>query len=107
MPLSRARQPAADLFRIAGAQEPSHNRNFAPAAAAANTTDKSSPRRHVLPKDLSNALKQLDDLELDGFLRLPAMNCNDAARCFQVSQQFNRRAISAHTIARRFNQQRR
>ena len=68
MPLSRARQPAADLFRIAGAQEPSHNRNFAPAAAAANTTDKSSPRRHVLPKDLSNALKQLDDLELDRLL---------------------------------------
>jgi hypothetical protein len=68
MPLSRAQQPAADLFRMAGAQEPSHNRNFAPAAAAANTTDKSSPRRHVLPKDLSNALKQLDDLELDRLL---------------------------------------
>jgi hypothetical protein len=68
MPLSRAQQPAADLFRIAGAQEPSHNRNFAPAAAAANTTDKLSPRRHVLPNDLSNALKQLDDLELDRLL---------------------------------------
>jgi hypothetical protein len=68
MPLSRAQQPAADLFRIAGAQEPSHNRNFAPAAAVANTTDKSSPRRHVLPNDLSNALKQLDDLELDRLL---------------------------------------
>src|SRR5215831_2894303 len=68
MPLSRAQQPAADLFRIAGAQEPSHNRNFAPAAAVANTTDKSSPRRHVLPNDLSNALKQLDDLEPDRLL---------------------------------------
>ena len=71
MPLSRAQQPAADLFRIAGAQEPSHipaHRISAPAAAAANTTDKSSPRQHVLPKDLSNALKQLDDLELDRLL---------------------------------------
>ena len=71
MPLSRAQQPAADLFRTAGAQEPSHipaHRISAPAAAAANTTDKSSPRRHVLPKDLFTALKQLDDLELDRLL---------------------------------------
>src|SRR5262245_26549412 len=71
MPLSRAKQPAADLFRIAGAQEPSHipaHQSSAPTAAAANATDRSSPRRHVLPKDLSNALKQLDELELDRLL---------------------------------------
>jgi len=43
-----------------------------------STADKSSPR-YVLPKDLSNALQQLDDLELDRLLRLPAMSCNDAA----------------------------
>jgi hypothetical protein len=33
------------------------------------------------------------------------MNCNDAAGCFQVSQQFNRRPVSADTIASRFYQQ--
>src|SRR5215471_7318664 len=32
--------------------------------AVMSTADKSSPR-YVLPKDLSNALQQLDDLELD------------------------------------------
>jgi len=71
MSLSRTQQPAADLFQIAGAQEPSRipaRRTPSPAAAAASATDNSSPRRHVLPKDLSNALKQLDDLELDRLL---------------------------------------
>jgi hypothetical protein len=41
MPLSRTQQQTTDLFQTAGAQE------------------------HVLPRDLSNALKQLDDGELD------------------------------------------
>ena len=70
MPLSRAQQPTADLFWAGGAQEPSRvpaHLTSSPAAAGANTADNSSPR-HVLPKDLSNALKQLDDLELDRLL---------------------------------------
>ena len=71
MPLSRAQQPTADLFWVAGAQEPyrtpAHQTSAQQSAAVVSTEDKSSPR-HVLPRDLSNALQQLDDLELDKLL---------------------------------------
>jgi hypothetical protein len=71
MPLSRTRQPAADLFWAAGAQEPcripEHQTSAQLSAAVVSTADKSSPR-HVLPRDLSNALQQLGDLELDRLL---------------------------------------
>jgi hypothetical protein len=64
MPLSRTQQPAADLFWAAGAHTPAHLTSAQQSAAAVSAADKSS-RRHVLPRDLSNALQQLDDLELD------------------------------------------
>jgi hypothetical protein len=71
MPLSRTQQPTADLFWVAGAQEPcrtpAHQTSAQQSAAVVSTEDKSSPR-HVLPRDLSNALQQLDDLELDKLL---------------------------------------
>jgi hypothetical protein len=71
MPLSRTQQPTADLFWVAGAQEPcrtpAHETFAQQSAAVVSTEDKSSPR-HVLPRDLSNALQQLDDLELDKLL---------------------------------------
>ena len=69
MPLSCTQQPTADPFWVAGAQEPcrtpAHQSNSPPRSSS--TEDKSSPR-HVLPRDLSNALQQLDDLELDKLL---------------------------------------
>jgi len=72
MPLSRTQQETADLFQAAGAQESGRTRTHTPAsltsaqqsAAVASGADKLSSR-HVLPRDLSNALKQLDDGELD------------------------------------------
>jgi hypothetical protein len=71
MPSSRAQQPAADLFWAAGAQEPcripEHQTSAPPSAAVVSSVDKSSPR-YVLPRDLSNALQQLGDLELDRLL---------------------------------------
>ena len=66
MPLSR--QPMPDLFGAVADHEPHHGparlTSIRPTPAVMSTADKSSPR-YVLPKDLSNALQQLDDLELD------------------------------------------
>jgi hypothetical protein len=67
MPLSRT-QPMPDLFGAVADHEPHHGptrlTSIRPTPAVMSTADKSSPR-YVLPKDLSNALQQLDDLELD------------------------------------------
>ena len=67
MPLSRT-QPMPDLFGAVADHEPHYGpprlTSIRPTPAVMGTADKSSPR-YVLPKDLSNALQQLDDLELD------------------------------------------
>jgi hypothetical protein len=67
MPLSRT-QPMPDLFGAVADHEPHHGparlTPIRPPPAVMSTADKSSPR-YVLPKDLYNALQQLDDLELD------------------------------------------
>ena len=67
MPLSRTQQ---DLFQAAGVQESrrTHTRarlTSAQRSAAAVSGAEKLSSRHVLPRDLSNALKQLDDGELD------------------------------------------
>ena len=70
MPLSRTQDPTADLFSGAGAQEPCRSpapQASAPSTAVVSPADKSSPK-YVLPRDLSNALQQLSDVELDGLL---------------------------------------
>ena len=70
MPLSRTQQQTADLFQAAGVQEscrthsPARLTSTEQSAAAVSGAEKLSSR-HVLPRDLSNALKQLDDGELD------------------------------------------
>ena len=70
MPLSRTQQQTADLFQAAGVQESCRTRTQArltsaqQSAAAVSTAEKLSSR-HVLPRDLSSALSQLDDGELD------------------------------------------
>jgi hypothetical protein len=70
MPLSRTQQQTEDLFQAAGAQEscrahtPAHLTSAQQSAAVVSGAEKLSAR-HVLPGDLSNALKQLDDGELD------------------------------------------
>ncbi len=73
MPLSRTQQQTTDLFQAAGAQEscrthtPARLTSAQQSAAVVSAADKLSSR-HVLPRDLSNALKQLDDGELDRLL---------------------------------------
>src|SRR5262249_49025681 len=70
MPLSRTQQETADLFQAAGVQEscrthtPARLTSAQRSAAAVSGAEKLSSR-HVLPGDLSNALKQLDDGELE------------------------------------------
>jgi len=64
MPLSRTQQQTPDLFQAAGVQEscrtPARLTSAQQSAAAASGAEKLLSR-HVLPRDLSNALKQLDD----------------------------------------------
>ena len=79
MPLSRTQQ---DLFQAAGVQESrrTHTRarlTSAQRSAAAVSGAERLSSRHVLPRDLSNALKQLDDGELD---RLFAATCHELQR---------------------------
>ena len=70
MPLSRTQQQTADLFQAAGAHEscrthtPARLTSAQQSAAVVSAADKLSSR-HVLPRDLSSALNQLDDGELD------------------------------------------
>ena len=69
MPLSRTQQQTADLSQAAGVQEscrthtPARLTSAQQSAAVASAEKLSS--RHVLPRDLSNALKQLERGELD------------------------------------------
>jgi hypothetical protein len=76
MPLSR-HQPVPDLFSAAADHEPprgpAHLISVQPSTAVVSTADKSSSR-YVLPSNLSNALQQLDDVELD---RLVAASCHE------------------------------
>jgi hypothetical protein len=73
MPLSRTQQQTADLFQAASAQEscrtytPTRLTSAEQSAAVMSAADKLSSR-HVLPRDLSSALNQLDDGELDRLL---------------------------------------
>ena len=68
MPLSRTQQQTADLFQAAGTQESCRTlarlTSDQQSGAVVSAAEKLSSR-HVLPRDLSNALKQLDDGELD------------------------------------------
>ena len=67
MPLSRTQQQTADLFQAAGAQESCRTRT-PPRLTSGQQAAEELSSRHVLPRDLSNALKQLDDGELNQLL---------------------------------------
>jgi hypothetical protein len=57
-------EPTPDLFPTATVRDAS-----APTkSAAAKATTKTAPRRHILPVDLPNAIKRLDDQEFDRLL---------------------------------------
>jgi hypothetical protein len=57
-----------DLFSTASAGVPLPSPNPPPSLHATADTPTASFRRHVLPKDLPAAIKQLDDQELDRLL---------------------------------------
>ena len=65
MPSSRTQQQTADLFQAAGAQGSCRAHTPARLTAAAVSDAEKLSSRHVLPRDLSNALKQLDDGDLE------------------------------------------
>jgi hypothetical protein len=67
MDTERDRSPTPDLFSPLSGRDPSaQSANLPPTSPAiTHATDASSARRHVLPNDLPNAIKQLDDLEFD------------------------------------------
>src|SRR5215813_13327631 len=82
MPLSRTQHQTADLFQAADAQEscrthtPARLTSAQQSAAVVSGAEK-LPSRHVLPRELSNAPKQLDDGELN---RLFAATCHELQR---------------------------
>src|SRR5262245_6881899 len=90
MPSSRTQQQTADLFQAAGAQEsgrthtPARLTSAQQSAAVVSAADKLSSR-HVLPRDLSNALKQLNDGELD---RLFAATRHELQTAPQVAHKY-------------------
>src|SRR5262249_36385354 len=59
------RSSTPDLFSLASSREPSSSSTNPPTSSPAITRTSS---RHVLPADLSNAIKQLGDQELDRLL---------------------------------------
>jgi hypothetical protein len=64
----RTRSMTPDLFSTASAGVPLPSPNPPPSLHATADTPTASFRRHVLPKDLPAAIKQLDDQELDRLL---------------------------------------
>ena len=66
MPTRRTQQPESDLFTAAAATKtlPPKAQVVVPTVAA-DPASPSSPRRHLLPKDLPGALVRLDDAEFD------------------------------------------
>ena len=110
MPLSRTQQ-TADLFQAAGVQEarrthtPARLTSAERSAAAVSGAEKLSSR-HVLPRDLSSALKQLDDGELDRLFAATATSWNVEAGRSQI-RRFDRQPIWAQSSVRRINQQQR
>jgi hypothetical protein len=69
MPRDRTQHPTPDLFSEASAPEPPPTPASQVSSPKAAAVDMAAPsRRYLLPKDLPNALKRLDDGELASLL---------------------------------------
>jgi hypothetical protein len=66
--LKVVRTNGSDLFSLASARVPLPSPNPPPSSQVNADAASASLRRHVLPKDLPAAIKQLDDQELDRLL---------------------------------------
>ncbi len=86
-------QPTPDLFPTATVRDASALRTL----PAAKATNPSTPRRHILPKDLPNAVKHLSDRELDWML---------AATLEEIKRRGNLRTVvetDLETLRHRFD----
>ena len=85
-------RPVPDLFSAVADQKshrgPAHRTSVQPSATVASAADDSSPR-YALPKDLSNALQQLDDLELDRLVAASRLELRRRGRPEPVRQRLN------------------
>jgi hypothetical protein len=68
MPRGRTQHPTSDLFSEASAREPPPTPGNQVSSPQAAVDIAASLRRYLLPKDLPNALKRLDDGELASLL---------------------------------------
>jgi DNA invertase Pin-like site-specific DNA recombinase len=75
MPSRRSKGPIADLFSKSGVKAPRKSRSIAPSIPP-DISDQAPGPRHLLPKDLSGALKQLENAQIDSLLAA----VNDEAR---------------------------
>jgi DNA-directed RNA polymerase specialized sigma subunit len=80
------RSSTPDLFSLASSREPSSSSANLPSSAITRT----SPR-HVLPADLSNAIKQLEDQELDRLLAVVLAEQKRRGKKLRVLDQNSRK----------------
>src|SRR5262245_37028987 len=102
MAAHRAKETTPDLFSTPTALRPPASR-----AASEAKTDKPSPPRHVLPKDLAGSLRRLDNAEIDSLLaavteearrrkRLPGTPRGEKVRASETPQPA--RAVAEDTV---------
>src|SRR6266702_4230752 len=87
MPRGRTQHPTPDLFSEASAPEPPPTPASQLSSPKAAVDMAASLRRYLLPKDLPNALKRLDDGELASLLGAALDEGSDAESCCLVWQQ--------------------
>jgi hypothetical protein len=87
------RSSRPDLFSLASGREPSFSSANAPSSSITRTSS-----RHVLPADLSNAIKQLGDQELDRLLAAVLAEQKRRGKEFRVSDE-NSRKRKVETIS--------
>jgi hypothetical protein len=97
---SRTRSMTPDLFSTASTRVPSLPASNPPPSSHVNTDAAAvSLRRHVLPKDLPAAIKQLDDQELDRLLAAVLAEQKRRARKPPVSvETLNKRLVEAAAV---------
>src|SRR5262249_44386769 len=83
-----ARSSTPDLFSLASSREPSSSSANLPSSSPVITRTSS---RHVLPADLSNAIKQLGDHELDRLLAAVLAEQKRRGKKLRVSDKNSRK----------------
>ncbi len=87
----RTRSMTSDLFSAASARVPSSSSVNSPPSAVTNGGAAASSPRHVLPKDLPNAIKRLEDQELDRLFAAVLVEQQRRGKKLLVSDENSRR----------------